>query len=364
MLRMRIVRAPLRDEENQAILHEYNRLTGGQIPLPEFAHWTTKSPDGPSWHAILETEEGRIVGHTSVFPLRIKNRGAKLIPAKSEYSFLHEDFRKEKIQGYEIAGRPAFIILLDRLFQHCQEQGWGPIFASTNEKNQVFTRKVGLRPIEFPLWECLLVLRPGNAARHTPNLTKWQRAALYSAGLAHGAVWPVAATLLASANGIKNVPVASIALDGSSAELESEVKLFSFFEDRESLAWRYLEGQYLRFGFERSSQSQQRSGDYLIAKRGSPYGYLRVCQWKLDSVDSFLPLFGALVREARNQNALGVRWAVYDGESASERLVKKMRRAGFLCARRNRIVMIHKKDEKYLDPAQWRINDSLFSFDP
>ena len=351
MLRMRIVRAPLGEEENKAILFEYNRLTCGNIPLGEFVHWLTNSPEGPAWQAILETQEGRIVGHTSVFPLSVAGRATGLVPAKSEYSFLHEDFRKEKIQDYETAGRPAFIILLDRLFQHCQEQGWGPIFASTNEKNQVFTRKVGLRPIEFPLTECLLVLRPGNAARSTPNLTKWQRTALFASGLAQSAIWPLAASVLASSNGIKDVPV-------SSGELENEQQLFSFFQDGESLRWRYFDQQYFRFAFDRSS------GDYLIAKRGSASAYLRVCQWRLSSVNSFLPLFGALVREARKENAVGVRWAVYDGNPASERLVKAMRRVGFLCARRTRIVMIHKKDQKYLDPALWKINDSLFSFDP
>jgi hypothetical protein len=348
---MRIVRAPLQDEENRAILEEYNRLTSAHIPLHEFVHWVTKSPGGAAWHAVLETEDGRIVGHTSVFPVCTANREAGLIPAKSEYSFLHEDFRKEKISGYETVGRPAFIILLDRLFQHCQEQGWGPIFASTNEKNQVFTRKVGLRPIEFPLTECLLVLRPGNAAKSTPNLTNWQRTALFAAGLAHGTIWPLAASALSSANGIRQVPVWR-------ESLASEQRLFSFFEDLESLRWRYLDGQYVRF------EIQKHPGDYVIAKRGSCTGYLRVCQSRLSSQKSFLTLFGALVREARKEKALGVRWAVYDGDPAADRLVKQMKRLGFLCARRDRIVMIHKKDEKYLDPALWRINDSLFSFDP
>jgi hypothetical protein len=316
-----------------------------------FVHWLTASPDGAAWHALLETEKEKIVGHTSVFPVRTADRSSGLVPARSEYSFLHEDFRKEKIIGHETAGRPAFIILLNQLFQHCQQQGWGPIFASTNEKNQVFTRKVGLRPIEFPLTECLLVLRPANAAKVTPNLSKWQRTALYTAGLAHGTIWPLAAGALSSANGVKQVPVWR-------ESAASEQPLFSFFEDLDSLRWRYLDGQYVRFEFQHSP------GDYLIAKRGSESGYLRVCQWQLSSKQSLLSLFGVLVREARKDHALGVRWAVYDGDPAAQYLVKQMRRAGFLCARRNRIVMIHKKDEKFLDPALWKINDSLFSFDP
>lgn len=351
MLRMRIVQAPLKSEENQAILQDYNRLTAGHIPLHEFVHWVTRSPEGAAWHALLETEDGRIVGHTSVFPLRTGTGELELIPAKSEYSFLHEDFRKEKIQGYETVSRPAFIILLDHLFKHCQEIGWGPIFASTNDKNQVFTRKVGLRPIEFPLRECLLVLKPVNAARVTPNLSNWQRAGLFTAGLGHTSIWPLAANLLATSNGIKKLPVQSL-------KARLEPKLFSFFEDEASLAWRYPESQYIRFGFTGSSDN------FLIAKRGSASGYLRVLQWRLENVHSFLPLFGALVREARQQNALGVRWAVYDGNERSGELVRVMKKVGFLCAPRVRTVMIHKKEEKYLDPSLWNINDSLFSFDP
>jgi hypothetical protein len=351
MLKMRIVRAPLSEEENRVILDEYNRLTSGNIPLGEFVHWLADGPEGPAWHAILETEGGRIVGHICAFPLRAGHAASCLIPAKVEYGVVHEDFRREKICGHETVGRPPFIILLDQLFRHCHEQGWGPLFASTNAKNQVFTRKVGLRPIEFPVTECLLVLRPLNAAGCTPNLRTWQRTALYAVGLAHSAIWPLAARILFSANGIKEVPT----WQGNGI---SKDRLFSFFEDVESQRWRYPGGQYVRF------EMRQHPGEYLIAKRGSDSGYLRICQWRLDSAGSFLPLFAALVREARKGKAVGVRWAVYDGDPAAKSLVKQMKRAGFLCARRNRIVMIHKKDEKYLDPALWRINDSLFSFDP
>jgi hypothetical protein len=59
-----------------------------------------------------------------------------------------------------------------------------------------------------------------------------------------------------------------------------------------------------------------------------------------------------------------VRWAVYDEGETSEELVRQMRRFGFLCARRVRTVMIHKKDPAFLDSKLWKINDSLFSFDP
>jgi hypothetical protein len=351
MLNMRIARSPLKDHEYEAILKDYNRLTGVSIPMEEFVHWVTQAPEGPAWHAILETDEGRIVGHTSVFPLRTAYGGPQLIPAKSEYSFLHEDFRSLKIRGFENVPRPAFIILIDQLFQHCHAQGWGPIFASTNERNQIFTRKVGLRPIEFPLWECLFVLRPSKAARHTPNLESRQRAALFAAGLSHRILWSVSSLALRGTNGVQSIPV-------HARSIEPETDRFAFFEDSASLQWRYLGGQYVRFALKDAVE------DYVIAKRGSHQRYLRVVQWRLRPVDSYFPLVLALLREAQKENAMGVRWAVYDDGETSTKLVKQMRRAGFLCAPRTRIVMIHKKEPAFLEPKLWKINDSLFSFDP
>src|SRR6516162_3567035 len=138
MLNMRIVRAPLAEEEYATILTEYNRLTQAKIPMNEFQRWVEDSPEGPAWHALLQTDEGRVVGHTSMLPLRGRYHDTQMKAAMSEYSFVHEDFRKLKIRGYENVSRPTFIILLDELFKHCQKEGWGPIFASTNEKNQIF----------------------------------------------------------------------------------------------------------------------------------------------------------------------------------------------------------------------------------
>jgi len=351
MLEMRIERAPLKETENRAILDEYNRLTSAGIPLEEFVHWNSNNPAGKTWHAILQTVDGRIVGHTSVFPLRTPFESGGLTPSKSEYSFLHEDFRKEKIKGREKSGKPAFIILLDELFQHCYRQGWGPIFASTNEKNQVFTRKVGLRPLEFPLWECLLALKPAQASRTTPNLTKWQRTGMFYAGVGQKLLWSLKSPFVAGENGIGLAPL-------DSNGLPVETTRLSFFNDIESLQWRYLEGQYVRFTAEGSA------GDYVIAKKGSPSRFLRVCQWRLESVDRLSRFVTALIRQAERDCALGVRWAVYDVETHSAELLKRLRHAGFMCARRTRIVMVHKKDERYLDPSLWKMNDSLFSFDP
>jgi hypothetical protein len=41
-----------------------------------------------------------------------------------------------------------------------------------------------------------------------------------------------------------------------------------------------------------------------------------------------------------------------------------MNKLGFLCAQRVRIMMVHKDAPQFMTQAVWRLNDSLFSFDP
>jgi len=337
-------------EEYGRILTEYNRLTQARIPLSEFRRWVQDSPEGPAWHALLETDTGRIVGHTSMLPLRARYRATHLVAAMSEYSFLHEDFRKEKIRGYESAGRPAFIILLDQLCQHCGKQGWGPIFASTNEKNQIFTRKVGLRPAEFPLTECLLVLRPYCAANHTPNLSKKQRAALYIGGLAQKSLWSVASPFFRSRNGVHAVTIGAQVVWPQADRL-------SFYEEDESARWRYLVDQYVHYVIDKTP-------DYVIAKRGKEDRYLRVCQYHLSTGNSVSSVIGALMEQAGRDAAMGVRWAVYDDGAMSKEIVHRLRALAFLCTRRVRIVMVHKGSPEYLQPAMWKMSDAHFCLDP
>lgn len=351
MLNMRIIRGPLQKREYCVILAEYNRLTQANIPMKEFVRWVQDSPDGAAWHAILETDEGLIVGHTSVLPVRAGFRDRWLMSGMSEYSFVHEDFRKIKIRGMEDVSRPTFIILLDHLFQHCIKQGYEPIFASTNEKNQIFTRKVGLRPAEFPLRECLLALRPLAAARHTPNLESKQRAALLAVGIAQKALW----TLL-RLRSPQNLGIRAAAI-GSETLCLDQTRL-SFYEEKESLQWRFMPEQYILFMLDHAP------GDYLIAKRGRRDRYLRVCQYRLCSQNSVRPIVYTLLEQARADHAIGIRWAVYDEEGWTEKLVSELRGLGFLCARRTRIVMVHKDFPAYLQPSAWRMSDTHFCFDP
>jgi hypothetical protein len=350
MLNLRMVRGPLPAEENAAILRDYNRLTKAVIPMNEFVHWVQKGPLGPAWHAILETDEKRIVGHTSLIPLRTSYGGGELVPAKSEYSFVHEDFRSTPVRGFESVKRAKFLILVDQLFQHGKKLGWDPIFVSTREANYPLSRRVGCKAAEFPLWECMLIHKPVGAARHTPNLDAKHRAALLVAGASQLVSWPVLSWGLAASNGVH-----AEAID---AGMGATKERLAFFEDEESLRWRYLEGQYVRFGFEGSP------GEYVIAKRGGEEKYVRVCQWQLSSAKFVDSALRALVRSAKEDKAIGVRWAVYDNEVLAPVLVERMRKLGFLCARRNRTLMINTGQAPFYEASAWRVNDSLVSFDP
>ena len=350
MLNLRLTKSPLQKGEDEAILKEYNRLTSSRIPIDEFVHWVRNGPNGPAWHAILETDDRRIVGHTSLIPLRTAYGGPTFMAAKSEYSYTHEDFRSTPIRGFETVKRPKFLILVDQLFRHCQNEGWGPFFVSTAQANHPLSRRVGCRAAEFPVWECILVLRPIGAARETPNLTSRQRAILLIAGSAQRIPWSIAPIFLGGINGVRPG-----SLCGTVAP---DTNRLSFFEDSDSLQWRYQKDQYVRFRIDGAPD------DYLIAKRGSKDRYLRVCQWNINSAISVKRLILPMIRHAQSDKALGVRWAVYDDRETATRLVTEMRRLGFLCARRVRTVMVHTKDPKFLDPAMWKMNDSLFSFDP
>ena len=350
MLDLRIVRSPLASTESKQILAEYNRLTAARIPLHEFEHWVQKSPAGPAWHAILETPGGRIVGHTSLIPLKTSFADENLVPAKSEFSFVHEDFRSAKINGFE-KGRIKFLVIVSELFSHCIKQGWGPYFVSTAEANHPLSRRVGCKSAEFPLWECLLIRRPLGAARTTPNLSARQRSGLFAVGLGHKLAW-TGNKLFANGNG----KIRTVKVDSGSVMPTGE--RLSFFEDADSIRWRYFEDQYLRFAFDDAPE------DYAIVKRGEIDRFARVVQWRLGNANRATALLRVLIKQVEKDNALGIRWAVYNTDPIAPVLVGLMKKRGFLCAPRVRTLMLHSQRPEFAEAAAWNVNDSLVSFDP
>lgn len=351
MVALRILRSPLTDQQNQSILDQYNHLTAVHIPMTEFIRWVQDGPAGPAWHALLETEDGQIAGHTSLIPLRATFRGMSVTAAKSEYSFVRPEFRSAKIQGFEKTARPRFLILVDQLFRHCAALGWGPFLISTTPALHKLGPRVECYPVEFPLHECLLILRGFSAARWTPNLSSWQRAGIAAAGACQAALWRT--VWRASTNG--NGPHSG-GIDAASAE--DGDGLLAFFQDKDSLRWRYVPGQYDRLTVGASHE------DCVIVKNGGGERYLRVCQWRLMSSASVEYFVKGLVSLARAQKAPGVRWAVYGQEPDAQELVGNLRRLGFLCVARTRTELIHSHNQGFRTASAWKLNDAMFSFDP
>lgn len=351
MLHIRIVRGPLERHKNEEILREYNRLTSARIPLQEFNHWVQDSPAGPAWHAFLETDDGAMAGHNSFIPFHGTFNGGRIVPAKSEYSFLREEFRTAKIRGFENSTRPAWLIFADRLHQHCIREGWGPLLISTTPAMRRWGPSNRCYPADIQLWECLLVLRPWRAARKTPNLDRWHAAGLCLAGMLQRAGWSVLLPFCPGGSRVRLLPIEN----GSPPKSNGSI---SFFQDPASLRWRYLEGQYERLALDPNGE------EYVIVKKGSSDRYLRVCQWRLEGNRPILPLLAALVRKALEQGALGVRWAIYGQSEAIAKLASRVRSLGFLRVRRVRTLLIHTPDQQFLSPEKWNLTDAMFSFDP
>ena len=348
LLSLRILRGPLDAHQEETILAEFNRLTDSAIPLEDFRRWVRDAPEGPACHAILETDDSRPVGHICLVPLAIERDGQKIIAARTEYFFVHEDFRASKVRGFQNSAFSSAILLLDQLYRHWSQHGGGPILASASEKIQPFHKLVGCKPVNFPLHECLLILRPWSAAKFTPNLTAKRRAALFAAGLAQTALsHPL--RLLSRRYALPLAPVGSLRIPSNGTRL-------AFFQNHDELRWRYPAGQYA--AYVRNSAPDF----YLIAKHGSPSRYLRICQSHLEGA-RLLPLLAPLIDHANSQKALGLRWSVYSADPGASSLVRSLRKLGFICAPRNRRLLIYSHDKSFLSPAAWHITDSFFSFD-
>jgi len=349
LLNLRIVRGPLLLEENETILSEYNkRIDPEQIPLQEFLHWVQDSPEGPAWHAILESHSRGIVGHQCFIPLRANCQGKPIVAAKSEYTFLHEDFQTTKISGFEEVGRPTHMVAANQLVQRCQTEGWGPFLISTipSLRRRGF---YGFIATDFHLWECLLALRPIAASWHTPNLSAWQRGCLLLVGAVQKVAWWATILLIPANTGLCSMRIDDSPLPARNGSL-------SFFRDVDSLGWRYPTVDYQRMAL-----NAQRD-EYVIYKKGSATQYLRICQWLMDCKDLSLSRIAGLIQVAREEGAMGVRWAIYGSDREANSFVQRLRRFGFLCVPRAITLQIKSDEKEFLSPEAWNLTDAMFSF--
>jgi len=348
MLNLSVVRGPLPTQQMEEILREFNRLTHSQIAFAVFRRWVQEGPEGPAFHALLTSNE-RVVGHFCLMRLEAEYCGKPLAVARAEYFFVHEDFRSEKVRGHEDSFLSPAILLLDQLYSHCHSIGWGPFIASSADDIRPFHELVGCRPLDVRLYECLLALRPLQAAVHTPNLGRPQRAALFASSLAQATLWR-GARLIPRRQSIQPIPIEQLST-------LSNTHSIAFFQKPASLSWRYPHDEYLVIADELDPSN------YLIAKKGSPERYLRVCQWCFSTPD-VLPRFArALFCHAQENGMMGVRWAVFDNEPQAAALVRSLRRLAFLCVPRVRPLLVYSQDDAFLEPAIWRISDFLFCFE-
>jgi hypothetical protein len=355
MINLELVRGPLpSDQDYQTICAEYARLTQSRVSEPQMHHWCKDSPAGPALHALLRTDEGRIVGHTCIFPFPIEVAGKRVTGGKTEYLFVHEDFRRQPVRGMEASPLPASILMMRQLYRHASEQlRWDPILASARPGADGIHQAAGCRPMMFPLFECLLIRRPWNACRFTPNLSRPRRLALFFLGLPQTWIWaPIRLLLLPLGRNIKSLPM-DAGLPSSSDPGKAQ-----FSSDPHYLSWRYPGKDYQRFGLANGAS------DFVIDQKGSSSRYVRICQSNLDSPDfPVLPLIVGLMKQARSCHALGIRWAIYDNGRPPAAVVNKLRRLGFWCARRQRKILIYTRHKDLVAPSRWSFDDSLVSYD-
>jgi hypothetical protein len=352
MLNLRLLRGPLSPEQKERIRTEYNRLASTRVPPENLQRWVEDSPAGPALHALLETDDSVIVGHCCLFPFPMDSSGTRLTVAKAEYFFVGENYRSERVRGLE-SPKPAALLLLEQLYRRGLQEGWGPLIISAPAQIQPLHKMAGCRLARIPLRECLFVVRPWRSSIATPNLTRAHRAAMFGVGVAQQALWFALSHSMARLEPARPTPIPAALEQEPCPESQS----LSLSEAPDFLSWRYPASEYFRVGFGRGDRS------YAVLKRGSDGTYLRVCQSRIAPGDSCGALLATLIREARREEALGVRWAIYENGCSASELVRSMRRLGFVSSPRVRNIWLYSSNEQLLRPEVWHLSDSLFAFD-
>jgi hypothetical protein len=383
MLNLEVVRGPLpSDQDYRTIFAEYQRLTQSYDSERFMHRWCKDSPVGPALHTLLRTDEGRIVGHACIIPFPIEFAGRRMIGGKGHYLFVHEDFRREPVRGMEASRSRAGTLLVQQLFRHAVEElAWDPLLMSPVPRAERVLEAAGCRTLTFKPFECLLIRRPWNACRFTPNLSRGKRLALFLLGLPQTCIWgALSRLLLPFGRNMESIPMDARVPSSGNREKAARIEdrgfmiegnqsvcnpansilhsqCAKFSSDPDYLSWRYPEEGFGRFGF------ANRLNDYVITEKGSPHTYVRICQSHLDSKDfPVLSLIVGLMGQARSCDALGVRWPIYGNGQPSPAVVNKLKHLGFVCGRRQRRFLIYTRHDELADPSYWSFDDSLITY--
>ncbi len=353
LLNLRLTTGPISARERTRILSEYCRLTGRRIPVQTFIRCTEHSPEGPAIHAMLETPEGLIVGHCCLVPFRMNAERRRLRVGKAEYFFISEDYRSGVVQGFESSEKPAAAILLEKLYKHGSERGWGPCLAALSSGGKSVHILAGCHIIDFQVLECFFVLNPVRAWQWATHLPSKQRRRLFLAGLAQKAFSSIVLPFKYDASLVRNPRVGE-----NIPSMRSRVDdRLSLAEAEDFLRWRYPDDSYSRFVL------SDGSAGYAIAQKGGHAEYLRVHQSRPPVNGHSSALITELIRQAGWSRAVGVRWSVYGKGPEQGHLVSELRKLGFFCVPGIRRVVIYSANPEFYSPEKWNLSDSLFSFE-
>jgi hypothetical protein len=351
-LTLRLSRGPLLPARRSALLAEYTRVTGLRVTVQNFARWAEESPDGPALHALLETRDGRLVGHCCLVPFRMQMSGRDVTVGVPRYFFVTSDYESERVRGYEVSNQSVETTILAQLYGHAASEGWGPIFVHPGHGERLFHRAAGCRTVELPVRECMFALDPAEAWRHSRTLPLNEKIGLLVAtAIQQG----FSRCLMPFAGRNRRVRSARIGEPIPSSSSRSESGLVLSEEER-FLRWRYPHGMYSRLVVADASDC------YVIARKGSRHQALRICQWHVSS-DRYLPsLVKGLIREAVRTGSAGVHWSVYGNGAEQERIVEHLAKLHFYRISRNVRVLVYSSKEEFSAPENWSLSDSLVAF--
>lgn len=352
-LGFRIIAGPLSLADRTRILSEYNRLTGSRVPVQQFRRWTEQSPSGPALHALLETEDGHIAGHCALVPFALQGPGGAVAVAKEHYFFLSEEYRSRPVHGFADSKQSAAALLLGQLHAQASKQGWKSILACVPPQLEPIHDPLGYRPVDFTVRDCFFILHPVRAWRTMHHLPLAKQASLFATSAAN---WTYASCVspLQHIHGLVRRSRIADHSDFFSSRMPQRISLSG---ERDFLGWRYPESSYSPMVVRNGSDG------YVIAAKGTPFVFARVCQFQVPSLRTIPAIVEKLVRDARASHAVGVRWSVYGNGEEQDRLVAELRKRTFLCIPRHRRILVSSPDSELISQANWNLCDSLFTFD-
>ncbi|HTU35457.1 MAG TPA: hypothetical protein VMF66_16760 [Candidatus Acidoferrum sp.] len=286
-------------------------------------------------------------------PFALEGPAGALTVAKEHYFFLSEQYRSQPVQNFSESDRSAAALLLEQLHLQASKQGWRAVLACVRPQLEPIHDALGYRPVDFTVRDCFFILHPVRAWHAMSQLQVGKRASLFGTSAANWVYASCVAPFQRSYSVVRRCRIADH-FNFSSRRVPRRVSLS---DEPGFLRWRYPESSYTPMVADNGSEG------YVVAAKGTPFAFARVCQFQIHSLRSIPAIIDNLVRDARASHAIGVRWSVYGNGEEQDRLVAELRKRTFLCIPRNRRILISSPDAELTSAANWNLADSLFTFD-